>query len=108
MGSLGLAARCGPAARSPAAVRFGRRRGLCPPDTVNTHSDALEQKTRQLTEGALLRPLLRLATPVIVSITLQTLYQLVNAFWLGRLGAVPVAVVSVTTHITAVFGALGR
>ena len=43
---------------------------------------------------------MRLATPVIVSITLQTLYQLVNAFWLGRLGAVPVAVVSVTTPLT--------
>jgi Na+-driven multidrug efflux pump len=53
---------------------------------VNTQSDALEHKTRQLTEGALLKALLRLATPVIVSITLQTLYQLVNAFWLGRLG----------------------
>ena len=108
MGSLGLAARCGPAATSPAAVRFGRRRGLCPPDTVNTHSDALEQKTRQLTEGALLRPLLRLATPVIVSITLQTLYQLVNAFWLGRLGAVPVAVVSVTTPLTVLLLMIGN
>src|SRR6185437_6475514 len=107
MGSLGLAARCGPAATSPAAVRFGRRRGLCPPDTVNTHSDALEQKTRQLTEGALLRPLLRLATPVIVSITLQTLYQLVNAFWLGRVGATAVAVVSVTTPLTLLLVVLG-
>ncbi len=69
--------------------------------------DALEQKTRQLTEGPLLKPLLRLAVPVIVSITLQTLYQLVNAFWLGRLGAVPVAVVSVTTPLTVLLVMIG-
>lgn len=72
------------------------------------NTDALEQKTRQLTEGELLRPLLRLATPVIVSITLQTLYQLVNAFWLGRLGAVPVAVVSVTTPLTVLLLMIGN
>lgn len=75
---------------------------------MSSQSDALEQKTRQLTEGELLRPLLRLATPVIVSITLQTLYQLVNAFWLGRLGAVPVAVVSVTTPLTVLLLMIGN
>jgi putative MATE family efflux protein len=75
---------------------------------VSTQPDALEQKTRQLTQGALLQPLLRLATPVIVSITLQTLYQLVNAFWLGRLGAVPVAVVSVTTPLTVLLLMIGN
>ncbi len=72
------------------------------------NTDALEQKTRQLTEGELLKPLLRLATPVILSITLQTLYQLVNAFWLGRLGAVPVAVVSVTTPLTVLLLMIGN
>jgi putative MATE family efflux protein len=74
---------------------------------VSAHPDALEQKTRQLTQGELLRSLLRLATPVILSITLQTLYQLVNAFWLGRLGAVPVAIVSVTTPLTVLLLMIG-
>ncbi len=74
---------------------------------MSAHPDALEQKTRQLTQGELLRALLRLATPVIISITLQTLYQLVNAFWLGRLGAVPVAVVSVTTPLTVLLLMIG-
>jgi len=69
--------------------------------------DSLESRTRQLTEGPLLAPLLRLALPVILSITLQTLYQLVNAFWLGRLGAVPVAVVSVTTPLTVLLVMIG-
>jgi putative MATE family efflux protein len=69
--------------------------------------DALEQKTKRLTEEALLPVLLRLSLPVIASITLQTLYQLVNAFWLGRVGATAVAVVSVTTPLTLLLVVLG-
>jgi putative MATE family efflux protein len=70
-------------------------------------SDVLEQRTRRFTEGALLPVLLRLALPVIASITLQTLYQLVNAFWLGRVGATAVAVVSITTPLTLLLVVLG-
>jgi putative MATE family efflux protein len=69
--------------------------------------DVLEERTRRFTEGALLPVLLRLALPVIVSITLQTLYQLVNAFWLGRVSATAVAVVSVTTPLTLMLVVLG-
>jgi putative MATE family efflux protein len=69
--------------------------------------DVLEERTRRFTEGALLPVLLRLAVPVIVSITLQTLYQLVNAFWLGRVSATAVAVVSVTTPLTLMLVVLG-
>ena len=74
---------------------------------MNTGADALEQKTRRLTEEALLPVLLRLALPVIGSITLQTLYQLVNAFWLGRVGATAVAVVSVAAPLTLLLVMLG-
>ena len=69
--------------------------------------DVLEERTKRFTEGALLPVLLRLALPVIASITLQTLYQLVNAFWLGRLSATAVAVVSVTTPLTLMLVVLG-
>ncbi|MDB6011134.1 MAG: MatE family transporter [Gammaproteobacteria bacterium] len=69
--------------------------------------DVLEQRTKRFTEGALLPVLLRLALPVIASITLQTLYQLVNAFWLGRVSATAVAVVSVTTPLTLLLVVLG-
>jgi putative MATE family efflux protein len=69
--------------------------------------DVLEQRTKRFTEGALLPVLLRLALPVFASITLQTLYQLVNAFWLGRLSATAVAVVSVTTPLTLMLVVLG-
>jgi putative MATE family efflux protein len=70
-------------------------------------ADVLEERTRRFTEGALLPVLLRLALPVIASITLQTLYQLVNAFWLGRVSATAVAVVSVTTPLTLLLVVLG-
>jgi putative MATE family efflux protein len=74
---------------------------------VSAAVDVLEQRTKRFTEGALLPVLLRLALPVIVSITLQTLYQLVNAFWLGRVSATAVAVVSVTTPLTLMLVVLG-
>jgi putative MATE family efflux protein len=74
---------------------------------LNSGAQALEQKTRRLTEEALLPVLLQLSLPVIASITLQTLYQLVNAFWLGRVGATAVAVVSVTTPLTLLLVVLG-
>lgn len=74
---------------------------------MSSGADTLEQKTRRLTEEALLPVLLRLSLPVIASITLQTLYQLVNAFWLGRVGATAVAVVSVTTPLTLLLVVLG-
>jgi putative MATE family efflux protein len=74
---------------------------------LGTGVDALEQKTKRLTEDALLPVLLRLSLPVIASITLQTLYQLVNAFWLGRVGATAVAVVSVTAPLTLLLVMLG-
>jgi putative MATE family efflux protein len=54
------------------------------------------QRTREITEGAILPAVLRLAGPVILSITLQTSYQLVNTFWVGRLGGQAVAAISVT------------
>jgi len=39
-----------------------------------------------LTEGNLLKGILTLAWPVIVANLLQTAYNIVDAFWLGKLG----------------------
>ena len=69
--------------------------------------DALDRRTRQITEGSILLALLRLVGPVILSVTLQTSYQLVNTFWVGRLGAAAVAAVSITAPMTFFLVVLG-
>jgi len=61
--------------------------------------DSLGERTRHITQGAILPAVLRLAVPVIISITLQSAYQLVNTFWVGRLGGEAVAAISVTAPL---------
>lgn len=48
------------------------------------------------TEGKILNSLISLALPIIFANILQTTYQLIDTFWLGRLGANAVAAVSLS------------
>ena len=56
----------------------------------------MKQVKKSLTEGPILKTLVALAFPIIAANLLQTGYQLVDAFWVGRLGANAVAAVSVS------------
>lgn len=67
----------------------------------------MDRRTRQITEGSIALALLRLVGPVMISVTLQTSYQLVNTFWVGRLGAAAVAAISVTAPLTFFLIVLG-
>lgn len=49
-----------------------------------------------MTEGNIFRSLVSLAVPIIFANILQTAYQLIDTFWLGRLGANAVAAVSIS------------
>lgn len=60
-----------------------------------------------LTEGPILRALLTLAVPIVLANLLQTGYQLVDAYWVGRLGANAVAAVAVSFPINFLLVALG-
>src|SRR5690625_2672041 len=51
------------------------------------------------TEGSIFRALLKLASPIILANILHTAYQLIDTFWLGRLGAHAVAAVSLSFPI---------
>ena len=53
----------------------------------------------KLLEGPILRSLLFLAVPIAMANVLQAAYQLIDAFWVGRLGGSAVAAVSVSTPI---------
>ena len=60
-----------------------------------------------LTEGSISLNLFRLATPIIISNMLQTAYQVVDTFWVGRLSAEAVAAVSFCFPVSFLLIALG-
>ena len=61
----------------------------------------------RLLEGSIARSLFLLAVPIMGANILQVAYQVIDAFWVGRLGAAAVAAVSVTMPIMFVLIAAG-
>ena len=62
---------------------------------------------KRLTEGSILRSLVSLSVPIVFANILQTAYQLVDTFWVGRLGGEAVAAVSVSFPLIFLMIALG-
>ncbi|MGI9174008.1 MAG: MATE family efflux transporter [Rhodothermales bacterium] len=50
--------------------------------------------SERILQGSIAGALLRLAGPVVLANVLQTVYQLTDTFWVGRLGTEAVAAVS--------------
>lgn len=59
----------------------------------------MKSQKNKFTEGKILNSLISLALPIIFANILQTTYQLIDTFWLGRLGANAVAAVSLSFPI---------
>jgi putative MATE family efflux protein len=68
---------------------------------VSTASD------RDLTEGSLLKPLVALSAPIVLTQLLQVVYNLVDTFWVGRLGQDAVTALSFAWPPVFVLIALG-
>ncbi|MEP0712790.1 MATE family efflux transporter [Algoriphagus sp.] len=64
-------------------------------------------KKNPLAQDSLVRSLFTLAWPIIMANVLQTAYQLIDTFWLGRLGANAVAAVSISFPILFLVLSLG-
>lgn len=60
-----------------------------------------------LTEGSIMKALVRLSVPIVISSALQTMYQIVDTFWVGRLSAEAVAAVSLSFPVNFLMIALG-
>lgn len=60
----------------------------------------MSAKTNKLLEGPILRSLFTLAVPIVFANILQAGYQIIDAFWVGRLGGAAVAAVSVSFPVT--------
>ncbi len=61
---------------------------------------------RDMTQGPLTRNLLAVAWPVMLSFILQGLYNLVDAFWLGKLGKAALAAPTITMFVVFIGMAL--
>ena len=70
-------------------------------------SPAARTSRPNLTQGPILKTLLVLAWPIVFGNLLQTGYQLVDAFWVGQLGAGAVAAVAISFPVNFLIIALG-
>jgi putative MATE family efflux protein len=61
----------------------------------------------RLLEGPILRSLLTLAVPIVLANVLQSAYQIIDAFWVGRLGGAAVAAVSISFPVMFLMFAVG-
>ena len=61
----------------------------------------------KLLEGPILRSLLTLAVPIVAANILQSAYQIIDAFWVGRLGGAAVAAVSLSFPVMFLMFAVG-
>ena len=77
-------------------VMDDRTRGSLDPQGTDRERRAGSKDT---TEGAILGALVALAGPIVATNIFQTLYQLIDTFWVGRLGAGAVAAVSLSFPI---------
>ena len=60
-----------------------------------------------LLEGPILRSLLTLAVPIVTANVLQSAYQIIDAFWVGRLGGAAIAAVSISFPVLFLTFAIG-
>jgi putative MATE family efflux protein len=64
-------------------------------------------KKLDYTKAPLIKSLITLSIPIIIANVLQTLYSLIDTFWVGRLGAAAVAAVSLSLPVLFLVLALG-
>jgi len=60
---------------------------------------ATQTAGRDMTKGAMASHILAVAWPVMISFLLQTFYNLVDAFWLGKLGKTALAAPTITMNV---------
>lgn len=63
--------------------------------------------SRNLTEGSIIRALIAISIPIVMSNLLQTAYQITDTFWVGRLSAEAVAAVSLSFPVTFLLISIG-
>ena len=61
-----------------------------------------------LQEGNTMKALTKLGIPIVIAMLVMAIYNVVDTFWVARLGTLPVAAVSVVLPLWRLFVGLGR
>src|SRR5437764_10660174 len=78
-----------------------------PPPIWSSIREALRGSHQDFTSGSLNRAILLLAIPMILEMVLESLFAVVDVFWVGRLGANAVATVGLTESMLSLVFAVG-
>lgn len=78
-----------------------------PPPIWSSIREALRGSHQDFTRGSLNRAILLLAVPMILEMVLESLFAVVDVFWVGRLGADAVATVGLTESLLSLVFAIG-
>src|SRR6185369_13777693 len=78
-----------------------------PPPLWSSIREAIRGSHQDFTTGNLNRAILLLAIPMVLEMVLESLFAVVDVFWVGRLGANAVATVGLTESMLALVFAIG-
>src|SRR5438093_5736310 len=78
-----------------------------PPPLWASIREALRGSHQDFTTGNLNRAILLLAIPMVLEMVLESLFAVVDVFWVGRLGADAVATVGLTESLLSLVMAIG-
>src|SRR5947207_2920168 len=78
-----------------------------PPSIWSSIREALRGSHQDYTTGSLNRAILLLAVPMVLEMVLESLFAVVDVFWVGRLGANAVATVGLTESLLSLVFAVG-
>lgn len=78
-----------------------------PPSLWNSIREAIRGSHQDFTTGSLNRAILLLAIPMILEMVLESLFAVVDVFWVGRLGADAIATVGLTESMLSIVMSIG-
>src|SRR5271154_4711856 len=81
--------------------------GQAPPSLWSSVREALRGSHRDFTTGSLNRAIILLAIPMVLEMVLESLFAVVDVFWVGRLGSNAVATVGLTESLLTLVFAVG-
>src|SRR2546427_6420403 len=80
--------------------------GAPPPKLWSSIRESLRGSHQDFTTGSLNRAILLLAVPMVLEMVLESLFAVVDVFWVGRLGANAVATVGLTESLLSLIFAV--
>ncbi len=78
-----------------------------PPSFWASIREALRGSHQDFTAGSLNRAIMLLAIPMVLEMVLESLFAVVDVFWVGRLGADAIATVGLTESLLSLVMAIG-